>query len=58
MDFKGLAWIALALVIVWMVAGLLFKVAGAAIHLLLLAAVVFALISIFQKARRNSRTHA
>jgi len=57
MDFKGLAWIALALVIVWAVAGLLFKVAGAAIHLLLLAAVVFALFSIFQRARR-SRIHA
>jgi hypothetical protein len=52
MDFKGLGWIALALVIVWIVAGLLFKVAGAAIHLLLLAAVVFALFSLFQRVRR------
>jgi hypothetical protein len=52
MDFKGLGWIALALVIVWIVAGLFFKVAGAAIHLLLLAAVVFALFSLFQRVRR------
>lgn len=56
MDFKGLAWIALVLVIVWVVAGLFFKVAGVAIHLLLLAAVVFALISLFQRAR-SPRPH-
>jgi len=56
MDFKSLAWIALALVVVWIVAGLVFKVAGAAIHLLLLAAVVLVLISLVQRARRSSRS--
>jgi|GEM_PF-2335030 large-conductance mechanosensitive channel len=54
MDFKGLAWVALALLLVWVVAGLVFKVLGAAIHLLLLAAVVFAIISVVQRVRRRT----
>lgn len=59
MDFKGLAWVALALFVVWIFAGLIFKVAGAAIHLLLIAAVVFAIISLVQRARgTRTRTHA
>jgi large-conductance mechanosensitive channel len=54
MDFKGLAWVALALLLVWVVAGLVFKVLGAAIHLLLLAAAVFAIISVVQRVRRRT----
>ena len=56
MDFKGLAWIALVLLLVWIVAGLIFKVAGAAIHLLLIAAVIMGLVSLVQRARRPT-TH-
>lgn len=57
MNFKGLAWVALALLLIWVLAGLVFKVVGAAIHLLLLAAVVFAVISVVQRVRKQ-RTHA
>ena len=52
MDHKGLGWMALVLLAVWIVAGLVFKVAGAAIHLLLLAAVVVGLLSLIQRTRR------
>jgi len=52
MDLKNIAWIALVLFAVWVVAGLIFKVAGAAIHLLLIAAVVLALISLISRIRR------
>ncbi len=52
MDLKNLAWIAFALFIVWVVAGLIFKVAGVAIHLVLIAAVVLGLISLVSRARR------
>lgn len=48
---KGLLGIAFVLFLVWVFAGLVFKVAGGAIHLLLIAAVVLAIISLFQRAR-------
>ncbi|HYO57497.1 DUF5670 family protein [Archangium sp.] len=51
MDLKRLAWIAFTLFLVWVVAGLIFKIAGAAIHLLLIAAVVLGLISLVSRAR-------
>ncbi len=57
MNFKGLAWIAFILLLVWIFAGLIFKVAGAAIHLVLLAAVILGIISLVQRARRPP-THA
>jgi hypothetical protein len=52
MDLKNLAWIAVALVIVWIVAGLIFKLVGVAIHLLVVAAVVLAVISLVSRIRR------
>ncbi|HZH15994.1 MAG TPA: hypothetical protein VE057_16710 [Archangium sp.] len=52
MDLKNLAWIAVALFIVWVVAGLIFKLVGAAIHLLVIAAVVLAIISFVSRIRR------
>jgi hypothetical protein len=51
MDLKGLAWIAAVLFVVWIVAGLIFKLVGAAIHLLLIAAVVLGVISLVSRAR-------
>ena len=57
MDRRGLAWLALVFLLVWIVAGLIFKVAGAAIHLLLIAAVILGLVSLVQRARRPT-THA
>ncbi|AKJ04569.1 hypothetical protein ATI61_101351 [Archangium gephyra] len=51
MDLKSLAWIAVALFVVWVVAGLIFKIVGAAIHLLLIAAVVLGVISLVSRAR-------
>ena len=51
MELKSLAWIAFVLFIIWVVAGLIFKVAGAAIHLLLIAAVVLGLISLVSRVR-------
>ncbi|WP_200883700.1 hypothetical protein [Archangium violaceum] len=51
MELKSLAWIAFALFIVWVVAGLIFKLAGAAIHLVLIASVVLGLISLVSRAR-------
>ncbi|QSQ21077.1 hypothetical protein JY651_38675 [Pyxidicoccus parkwayensis] len=58
MDFKGFAWVAFVLLLVWVFAGLIFKVAGGAIHLLLLAAVIFGIVSLVQRARGTRRTHA
>ncbi len=52
MDLKSLAWIAAVLFIVWVVAGLIFKIVGAAIHLLLIVAVVLGLISLVSRIRR------
>jgi hypothetical protein len=52
MDLKNLAWIAVALFIVWVVAGLIFKLVGAAIHLLVIAAVVLAILSLVSRIRR------
>ena len=52
MIHKGLASIALVVLLIWVVAGLIFKVAGAAIHLLLFAAVIFGVISLVQRARK------
>jgi hypothetical protein len=52
MDLKHLAWVALVLFAVWVVAGLIFKVAGAAIHLLVIAAVIMGLISLVSRVRR------
>ncbi len=52
MDLKNIAWIALVLFVVWVVAGLIFKLAGAAIHLLLVAAIVMAIISLISRVRR------
>lgn len=52
MDLKNLAWIAVALFIVWVVAGLIFKLVGVAIHLLVIAAVVLGLISLISRIRR------
>ena len=52
MELKSLAWIAFALFVVWLVAGVIFKVAGVAIHLVLIAAVVLGLISLVSRARR------
>jgi len=57
MNYKGLASIAFVVLLIWVVAGLLFKVAGAAIHLLLFAAVILGIISLVQRVRRP-RTHA
>lgn len=56
MDFKGLAWLALVLLLAWIVAGLIFKVAGAVIHLLLIAAVILAIVGLIQRTRRPT-TH-
>lgn len=52
MDLKNLGWIAVALFVVWVVAGLIFKLVGAAIHLLVIAAVVLAVISLVSRIRR------
>lgn len=52
MDHKGLAWTALVLLLVWIFTGLIFKVAGAAIHLLLIAAVILGLVSLARRVRR------
>ena len=52
MDLKNLAWIAVALFVIWIVAGLIFKLIGAAIHLLVIAAVVLAVISLVSRIRR------
>lgn len=52
---KGLLGIAFVLFLIWIFAGLVFKVAGGAIHLLLIAAVVLAIISLFQRARTPTR---
>lgn len=51
MDLKSLAWIAVTLFIIWVVAGLIFKILGAAIHLLLIAAVVLGIISLVSRLR-------
>jgi uncharacterized membrane protein YjjB (DUF3815 family) len=51
MDLKSLAWIAVTLFIVWVVAGLIFKILGAAIHLLLIAAVVLGVLSLVSRLR-------
>ncbi|QRN93840.1 hypothetical protein JRI60_32365 [Archangium violaceum] len=56
MDLKNIAWFALVLFAVWVVAGLIFKAAGAAIHLLLLAAVVLGIISLVSRVRRPGRS--
>jgi uncharacterized protein DUF5670 len=53
MDLKNIAWVALVLFVIWVVAGLIFKVAGVAIHLLLVAAVVLAIISLISGIRRR-----
>jgi hypothetical protein len=52
MDLKNLAWIALVLFAIWVVAGLIFRIAGAAIHLLFVAAVVMAIVSLVSRVRR------
>ncbi len=52
MDLKHIAWLALVLFAIWVVAGLVFKIAGAAIHLLLIVAVVLAIISLVSRVRR------
>ncbi len=52
MDLKHIAWLALVLFAIWVVAGLVFKIAGAAIHLLLIVAVVLAIISLVSRIRR------
>jgi hypothetical protein len=52
MDLKNIAWFGLVLFAIWVVAGLIFKVAGAAIHLLLVAAVVMAIIGLVSSFRR------
>jgi Family of unknown function (DUF5670) len=57
MEMKNLAWLALVLFAVWVVAGLIFKVAGAAIHLLIVAAVVLAIISLVSHLRRPGPGH-
>lgn len=54
---KNLAWLALVLFVIWVVAGLIFKVAGAAIHLLIVAAVVLAIISFVSSLRRPGPGH-
>ncbi|MFY0523374.1 DUF5670 family protein [Archangium gephyra] len=51
MDLKGLAWLAVVLFVLWVVAGLIFKILGAAIHLLLIAAVVLGVISLVSRVR-------
>ena len=58
MDFKELAWVAFLLFLLWAVAGVVFKMEGDSIHPVLLAAVVFAVISLVQRARGTRRPHA
>lgn len=56
MELKNLAWIALVLFAIWVVAGLIFKVAGAAIHLLVVAAVILVIISLVSRLRGPGHT--
>jgi hypothetical protein len=53
MNYKGLASVAAVALIIWIVVGLVFKVVGAAIHLLLFAAVVLGVISLVQRVRKS-----
>jgi hypothetical protein len=55
MNYKGLASVAAVALIIWIVVGLVFKVVGAAIHLLLFAAVVLGVISLVQRVRKSRK---
>jgi Flp pilus assembly protein TadB len=56
MDLRALTWLALGLVVIWFAAALVFKVVGALVHLLLVAAAVLLLVRLFQRTRRRGPT--